>query len=70
MAFERSRPAKQRLENFSLPPSFGGTDTDFDLTTREVDPLMSKAQRVLDGTDNFSFDDIQKALALLIVGKD
>ena len=71
MAFERVRPAKQDLSRFSLAPGFGGLDVNFENhTDRAVEPLLAKAQKVIDGTDSFSYDDIQKALALLIVGKD
>jgi len=71
MAFERVRSARQDLGNYSLAPSFGGEDVNFEnQTDRTIKPLLAKAQKVIDGTDSFSFDDIQKAIALLIVGKD
>jgi hypothetical protein len=71
MAFERIRPTKQQLERFSLPPAFGGSDVNFDNNTdRTIEPLLIKAQRVMDGIDSFSFDDLQRAIATLIVGKD
>jgi hypothetical protein len=71
MAFERIRSAKQNLDRYALPPAFGGIDTNFEThTDRDIDPLFMKAQEVLDGRTSFSYDDLQKAIALLVVGKD